>query len=59
MMGEFVEWFEAEVGENKGIVDCVRILERAGATTPGPEIGGPIVLKAYMKAVSILEARGI
>jgi C_GCAxxG_C_C family probable redox protein len=59
MTEEFIEWFESEVGENKGIIDCDRILERAGASAPGPEICGPIVLKAYMKASFILEANGL
>lgn len=59
MIEEYVEWFESEVGENKGIIDCDKILERAGTSTPGPEVCGPIVLKAYMKVLSILEANAM
>jgi hypothetical protein len=56
---EFVEWFDLEVGENRGIVDCDAILKRAGAAAPSPEICGPVVLKAYEKAISILESIGL
>jgi C_GCAxxG_C_C family probable redox protein len=59
MIEEFVEWFESEIGEHKGIIDCDIILKRAGANSPGPEICGPIVLKSYMKAISILENNGL
>lgn len=56
MIQEFIEWFDSEIGENKGLIDCDLILERAGAATPSSEICGPIVLKAYDKTISILEA---
>jgi hypothetical protein len=59
MIEEFVEWFESEIGEQKGIIDCDSILKRAGATSPGPEICGPIVLKSFMEAISILERNGL
>ncbi|MCF8057590.1 MAG: C-GCAxxG-C-C family protein [Desulfocapsa sp.] len=59
MIEEYVEWFESEVGENNGEIDCDKILERAGVSKPGPEICGPIVLKAYMKSLSILETNAI
>jgi C_GCAxxG_C_C family probable redox protein len=59
MIEGFVEWFESEVGENKGIIDCDKILEREGATSPGPEICGPIVVKAYRKAIAILEVNDL
>lgn len=59
MTQEFVDWFDSEIGENKGIIDCDLILKRAGASAPSPAICGPVVLKAYMKAVSILEANGL
>ena len=59
MVQEFVEWFESEIGENKGIIDCDGILERAGVAKPSSETCGPIVLKSYIKAVSILEANGL
>jgi C_GCAxxG_C_C family probable redox protein len=55
MIHEFVEWFDSEIGENRGIVDCDLILQRAGAAAPSPEVCGPVVLKAYMKAISVLE----
>jgi len=54
MVEEFVDWFEQEVGKNQGFVDCDRILEHAGADKPSAEVCGPIVMKAYSRALSIL-----
>lgn len=59
MTHEFFDWFDSEIGENEGIIDCDSILERAGAATPSSAICGPVVLKAYLKAISILEANGL
>lgn len=56
---EFVEWFDSDVGQKEGVIDCRKILEREGATSPRPEICGPIVLKTHMKVLSILEALGL
>jgi len=59
MTEEFFKWFTSEVGGGKGIIKCDQILERAGVGTPSSEICGPIVLKSYARAISILEANGL
>ena len=59
MIEEYVEWFEKNIGESKGVIDCDKILHRAGHKTPAKEICAPIIAKGYKKAVAILEDYGL
>lgn len=59
MIEEYVEWFEMFIGEKKGIIDCDKILERAGHQTSTKEICASIIARGYREAISILSNYGL